>query len=339
MADYRVVTKMPLQGTNIYRRNRITVKYHFIKLVTGTDLSKRRIPVMMIDSGNPGPVIWMTACIHGDEIAGTVIIQELFKLLKREIQFGKVHAFPIVNPFGFEQKTRFVPYSREDLNRLFPGNERGSLGERIAAIIYNTIMDEHPDLVLDLHNDWIRSIPYTLLDKDFESSNDPQIVKRIKEYAFALGFPVIRDSEHLAGSLTGRLIQNGIPALTLELGASNYVNEKNIETGVNAIFGLLQSIGMVKQPVGTSPNHQAKMSNRILNYSQMPLSSTSGIIRFYTAAGETVQLGQMIARIYNVFGKKQESLHAVHDGLVLGCSDTSLSFPGFPVMAFGIDKT
>jgi predicted deacylase len=200
-------------------------------------------------------------------------------------------------------------------------------------------MDEHPDLVLDLHNDWIRSIPYTLLDQDYECSNDPEIVKRIKEYAFALGFPVIKDTEQLTGSLTGRLIQNGIPALTLELGASNYVNERNIETGVNAIFRLLQAIGMVKPAVGASQHNPAPGNNKILKYSQLPLSSTSGIIRFYTAAGETVQTGQMIARIYNVFGKKQESLHAKDDGLVLGCSDTSLSFPGFPVMAFGIDKT
>jgi predicted deacylase len=328
---------MLLRGKNKTKSGRITVRYHFIKLVTGTDLSKRRIPVMMVDSGNPGPVIWMTACIHGDEIAGTVIIQELFRLLKKEIQYGKVHAFPIVNPFGFEQKTRFVPYSREDLNRLFPGNERGSLGERIAAIIYNTIIDEQPDLVLDLHNDWIRSIPYTLLDQDYEFSTNPDMVKRIRDYAFALGFPVVKDTEHLAGSLTGRLIQNGIPALTLELGASNYVNEMNIETGATAIFRLLQSIGLVKQSVDLSPQDFTQTGNKILKYSQMPLSSTSGIIRFYTGAGETVKSGQMIARIYNVFGKKQESLLALDDGLVLGCSDTSLSFPGFPVMAFGIE--
>ena len=70
----------------------------------------------------------------------------------------------------------------------------------------------------------------------------------------------------------------------------------------------------------------------------MPLSSTSGIIRFLTSAGENIKSGQTVAKIYNAFGKLQEVLIAENDGLVLGCSDTSLAFPGFPVMAFGLTK-
>lgn len=69
-------------------------KYQFIQLVTGTDLSKRQIPLMIIDSGISDPIAWMTASIHGDEITGTVIIHELFRLLKRGIINGKVCAFP-----------------------------------------------------------------------------------------------------------------------------------------------------------------------------------------------------------------------------------------------------
>ena len=313
-------------------------KYQFIRLVTGTDLSKRRIPIMMIDSGNPGPCVWMTACIHGDEIAGTVIIQELFKLLKHEIRSGKVLAFPIVNPFGFEQKTRFIPYSREDLNRLFPGNVKGSLGERIAAIIFNKIIDDNPALVLDLHNDWIRSIPYTLFDQDFAIGPHPEIAERLKEYAFVLGFPVVLDTEQISGTLSGMLLEKGIPALTLELGASNYVSEINIEKGVLAILRLLRHIGILDIENEAKKIPDKHPSGELLTYSQLPLSSTSGIIRFYTGAGDQVKSGQVIAKIYNAFGKMQEVLRAKEDGLVLGCSDTSLAFPGFPVMAFGVDS-
>ena len=89
-----------------YRTKTIS-KYQFIRLVTGTDLSKRQIPLMIVDSGIPGPVIWMTACIHGDEISGTIIIQELFKILKSEIIKGKVYAFPgfPVMAFGIDPKS------------------------------------------------------------------------------------------------------------------------------------------------------------------------------------------------------------------------------------------
>ena len=42
--------------------------YSFKKIMTGSDLSRRRLPVMCATSGNPGPVVWLTACSHGDEV-------------------------------------------------------------------------------------------------------------------------------------------------------------------------------------------------------------------------------------------------------------------------------
>jgi predicted deacylase len=277
----------------------------------------------------------MTACIHGDEIAGTVIIQELFKLLRREIVLGKVFAFPIANPFGFEQKTRHIPYSKEDMNRLFPGNEKGSLGERIAAIIFQKIVDDSPMLVLDLHNDWIRSIPYVLIDRDYELLTNPATAAKLMDYAMEVDLPVVVDTDKISGTLSGMLLKTGIPALTLELGASNYVSESNIKEGVSAILKLLRHMGILKND--NSPDQPDQIAKRkdLLTYSQLPLSSTSGIIRFYTSPGTHVKSGQMIAKIFNAFGKLQEVLYAENDGLVLGCSDTSLAFPGFPVMAFG----
>ena len=246
-------------------------------------------------------------------------------------------AFPIVNPGGFEQVSRYLPYSSEDLNRLFPGNERGSLGERIAAIIFNKIVEDKPALVLDLHNDWIRSIPYTLLDRDYSIFSDQEAVNKLNDHAFILGFPVVVDNERIPGSLSGMLLKAGIPALTLELGASNYVSEINIERGVAAISRLFKDIGVLRNGQYDQTAERNMQERELLLYSQSPLSSTSGIIRFYTGAGDRVKKGQMIAKIYNAFGKMQEVLNAENDGLVLGCSDHSLAFPGFPVMAFGLD--
>jgi predicted deacylase len=117
------------------------------------------------------------------------------------------------------------------------------------------------------------------------------------------------------------------------------VSERNITNGVTAILKLLNHIGIIKRTDLNDSETISGKTREILLYSQLPLSSTSGIIRFYTGAGEKVKTGQMIAKIYNAFGKMREVLHAENDGLVLGCSDTSLAFPGFPVMAFGINSS
>ena len=84
---------------------------------------------------------------------------------------GELRAFPLMNPLGFDAGARHVTISEEDLNRSFPGNPQGTLAERIADIIFRSIEQTAPLIVLDLHNDWIRSIPYTVLDPPPEPVN------------------------------------------------------------------------------------------------------------------------------------------------------------------------
>ena len=78
------------------------------------------------------------------------------------------------------------------------------------------------------------------------------------------------------------------------------------------------------------------IERKILSYSAKPYSSTIGIIRFLVKPGQVVKKNQPIAKIYNTFGKLQETMQAGEDGIVLGHSDTSVAFPGKPIMSFGI---
>jgi predicted deacylase len=78
--------------------------------------------------------------------------------------------------------------------------------------------------------------------------------------------------------------------------------------------------------------------DEVLTFSDKPVSSASGVIRFLRKPGDTVKQGRPVARIYNPFGKLQQTVIAQEDGIVLGHSDSSVAFPGAPVMAFGIGK-
>lgn len=299
--------------------------------MTGSDLAKRRIPTMDMDSEKPGPLVWFTGCMHGDEIGGTVIIHELFKKLQKRLIRGRVMAFPLMNPFGFETSTRNI-ISEEDLNRSFPGNEKGTLAERIAAIIFREILNSKPSMVVDLHNDWNKSIPYALLDPASYKSVD----HKVEKLAQMTGLLQIVDTEKIHSSLTFNLIQEGIPALVLEMGESMTINEKNIEIGLQALWNILRNQEMVDDegPLYQYPLPE-EVQDKTLIYSCLPLSSTSGIIRFVRKPGEMVVKGQKIASVFNAFGKKIETISALQDGIVIGYSDSALSFPGSAVMAYG----
>jgi len=310
----------------------VEVEYSSIKILTGSDLSRRRLPFMFVKSVNPGPVIWLTACVHGDEVGGMVVIQEIFRKLKKEILKGAVYAFPLMNPMGFENSSRHITFSNEDLNRSFPGNENGSLAERIADRIFTQIKETSPFLVLDLHNDWKKSIPYVLLDPN---PGKEEAYERAEELSKKIGFPVVLDNVEVEKTLTYSLLKEGIPALAIELGESYYVNEKDVEHGFKAVWNLLSELGMVSPEEPLKVVISEKIKDRILTYSQQQVSLTSGIIRFLVKPGEIVKKGQSLARIYNAFGKLLETIRALEEGIVLGYADSAVAFPGSPVMAFG----
>ena len=292
---------------------------------------------MSVESANEGPVVWLTGCIHGDEVTGIVTIQEVFKKIQRQhLLRGTVHAFPLMNPIGFETGSRNITMSREDLNRSFPGNKDGSLAERIADKILTTIRETNPSLALDLHNDWMKSIPYTLIDS-CPGSPHRQAYETAKAVAGKSGFPVVLETDNVTRSLSYSLLQHGIPALTMELGESYVVNEKYVECGVKSVFAILDYMGMIEAKNDiVSPQVPNEFMKKPLKFSFGPVSSASGIIRFLAKAGDTVEKGQVVARIYSTFGKLQDTIRCDADGIVLGHSDSSVAFPGAPVMAFGV---
>ena len=321
-------------------KSSVKIHYSFMKIFTGSDLSHRRLPVMSAVSETPGPLIWLTACSHGDEVSGIVVIQEIFKNIRRRLLCGTVQSFPLMNPLGFEIGSRNISQSREDLNRSFPGNPSGSLGERIAHRIFKAITEEKPALVLDLHNDWIESIPYILLDHDPGDLNNTAYNDSICVSKKA-GLCLIVDTENIKRSLSYNLLLRNIPALTLELGKPNVVSEANVKYGLEAIWNILAHFGMV--------SHQDKPfqyplapgygQGRLLKYTDKPYGSKTGILRFMAKPGDVVKTGQRLARNVNAFGKLQETITAIEDAIVLGHSDSSAVFPGMPIIALGAPYT
>lgn len=317
------------------------MKFHhsFLKVLTGSELSRHRLPYMVAEAESPGPTIWLTAGCHGDEVGGMVVAQEVFRQLrKRPLKRGSLHAFPIMNPRGFEAGSRQITMSNEDLNRAFPGSSEGTLAERMAEKIFGTIIRSAPTFVVDLHNDWIRSIPYVVLDPPPQVASDAQR-QRVVAAAMSMGFAIVTESTAIRRTLSHSLTEHGVAALTVELGESYVVNENQVTLGVQAVFNVLEHFDVVEpdnQKISAAKIElPADVRAKELIYSCRPLSPDSGILRYLVKPGDQVRAGQPIAKIYNAFGRLQSTLLAEGDALVLGLSDSSVAFPGAPVMASG----
>jgi predicted deacylase len=182
----------------------------------------------------------------------------------------------------------------------------------------------------------MKSIPYTIIDPTPGNAHK-KAYEFSKKVAEKSGFLVVLDTEDTKRSFSYSLLEHDIAALTIELGESYVVNEKNVQYGVNSIMEILAYLEMVKEP-SEKFNFQPPEIDRgkTLRLSSLPVSSASGIIRFLARPGDFVKKGQAVAKIYNAFGKLLDTILTLNDGIVLGHSDSSVAFPGAPVMAFGI---
>lgn len=302
--------------------------------ITGLrDIIQRRMPVLVANSHQPGPVVCLTACLHGDEVGGTAIVHDVFAHLRQEgLKRGTVYAYPLVNSLGFENASRYITADGEDLNRCFPGEARGSMGRQIARRLFDTIVQTSPDLVIDLHNDWIRSVPYLLLDPPGEYRSKA-LYQYVLNLARATGVLLVEDTDVFdsqSNTLAGALIASGIAAFTLEAGGSFAVVEEGVAVGTGAVLSALATLGMIEY---TDRAEVPRAGSAPLRYTDRPLCTTSGLARFAVAPGEAIAQDQLLATVYSAFGSTEEKLRAGGPGFVLGVEDHARVLPGRAVVA------
>lgn len=297
------------------------------------DVIQRRIAVLTLDSGLSGPTVWLTGCLHGDEPGGAAIIHDVFKSVRANgISGGVLHALPLVNSMGFENVSRFINSDREDLNRCFPGNRKGTMGERFARRLFDLICDSKPDLVIDLHNDWIQSVPYVVLEPR-EHFKPARLRKATIDCARATGLLTVQESELSAATsrtLTGALIAAGVRAFTIEAGGACGIVESSTVIGTDAVLRVLNHLGVIES-AAVEESHPA--AAQVLEYTGRPYCTSSGLIRFAVTPGDQVKAEQVVARVFSAFGSVEETLRAESAGYVLGVADHARAVPGCEVIA------
>ncbi len=315
------------------------IKKDFIDLFTGIDLTKRRLPFMEADSGKPGPVISLSAAIHGDEVTGTAVIQKIFKLLETTpLKNGKILAFPILNPPAFENVTRHEPFDEADLNRLFGGDFEGSISERLAGTIFKKIMEVKPDYVIDLHTDSMNSIAYSIVDLP-SSLKDIGAFMESVAVAEQLGFKWALDTEKTAGfppenCLTGRLVYEGIPAVTIELGGPFLVIEDFKKQGLDALWKFIKALGML----GDKATFTTKtIPTKGFTFAERVRTQSTGIIEYKKKPGSLIKEGDVIGKVRDVFGETIEVIKSPVTGVLFSHEDQSATFPGQTLFTIAVE--
>lgn len=270
------------------------------QLVTGGDVS---LPVRVLHGREPGPVVWITGVIHGDEVLGVEVIrQALAGLSPRELR-GTILAVPVVNVLGFMSGNRYLP-DRRDLNRSFPGSARGSLASRIAHLLMTEVVSKC-EVGIDLHTaaDRRTNLPQIRADLD-----DP-VTRSLAE---AFGAPVMIHARLRDGSLRQAALDVGARVLLYEAGEIMRFDQEPIAVGVAGVRRVLAAMGMIDTPADVAVDCVESRSTGWVR------ARGTGILHLDVALGESVSAGDRLGRLSDTFGRHPRLVRADRAGIVIG---------------------
>jgi uncharacterized protein len=252
------------------------------------------LPIHTIRGEKPGPVLGLSALVHGDEIIGAEILRRVYSRLDESELAGVVKMLPVSNPLAFESTTRNTPLDMNNLNRLFPGSESGWVTEQIAHTMVKNFLDDI-EVYIDLHSGGATPIvDYVYIQNDEELSR-------------AFNFPVLyRPAHPYEGTTATYTTQKGIPSVTVEVGGGpNY--EKDIERGVEGIFNCMRKLNMLPGEVVPPPEQKVMTEIQIIR----PRHGGLMVPEFdFSAVGTVIEGKQVLARTYNP--RTFEELEVIH---------------------------
>lgn len=280
---------------------RVTVDLPMARLYTHSEVT---LPVHVVHGRQAGPTLFVSAAIHGDEINGVEIIRRLLKSKSVAKIKGTLLAVPVVNPFGFIQRSRYLP-DRRDLNRSFPGSAKGSLASRIAHLFMEEIVRRSTHGI-DIHtgSNFRSNLPQ--IRTCCEDEEDLRLAK-------AFGAPMIIHSAIRDGSLRHAVAEKGIPVLLYEAGEALYFNEAAIRTGVRGVLKVMRAIGML--PKSRTQTSQEPIISEKTSWVR---ASRSGVFYKQVTLGNLARRGDILGVINDPLGEEKESVVAPFTGVVIG---------------------
>src|SRR5918996_1104492 len=135
-----------IAGVRVTRGRRPLVGARAARLPTPPRLN---LPIMVLNGQRPGPRLWLSAVVHGDELNGLEIVRRVLEVVRPRQLAGTLLAVPVVNVFGMVTETRYLP-DRRDLNRSFPGSANGSVAAQLAHLFMTNVVAAC-DMGIDLH--------------------------------------------------------------------------------------------------------------------------------------------------------------------------------------------
>ena len=263
------------------------------------------LPVHVVHGEKAGPVLFLSAVVHGDEILGAEIVRRVIRHRALASIAGTLLAVPVVNAFGLISHSRYMP-DRRDLNRSFPGSDHGSLASIVADLFMREVVMKS-DYGIDLHT---AAQHRTNLPQIRIAPDEPDLL----HMAEAFGPPVILISKLREGTLRQCARDQGVKVLLYEGGEALRFDEIAIRAGVIGILRVMKWLNMIA-PANIT---RSKVPPAISTASAWLRAPEGGLLRAAPLTGDLVDKGEVIGEISDPFGERAVQVIAPENGIIIG---------------------
>jgi predicted deacylase len=281
------------------------------------------VPLMVARGQQEGPVLGLTAALHGDELNGVSVIQRLFADLEVEQLAGTVVAIPVVNIPGFFRQQRLFVDGR-DLNHLMPGKEFGNASEVYANRLVDRFLKKL-DFLLDLHTASRGRVNSYYVRADMSQEITRQL-------ALLQNPQLIVHNPPNDGTFRGVADDMDIPAITLEVGNPSVYQKRLIRSGLVGVHNVLSHLKMTDDEI-VNPEKPVIICKR----SYWIYTKKGGLLHVHVDLLERIKKGALIASLRDVFGRVIDVYHAPEDGVVIGKSTNPVNQSGGRILHLGIE--
>lgn len=283
------------------------------------------IPVIINRAKLSGPVVLITAGIHGDEVNGVEIVRQIIAKKFNRPQRGTIICVPVLNIFGFLNSSRMFPDGR-DLNRSFPGSKNGSLASRFAYNITKELIP-HVDIVMDFHTGGAQrfNAPQIRIDKNEKES---------VALANAFDPPFIVYSPNVSKTFRATCSRMKKNYILFEGGKSLDTDRNVMHEGVQGILKVLEHLEMLDDSF-VKPSGDRKVV--YISKTRWVRASHSGLLHPKTKCGVFVEAGQLIATITDPYGSSRFKIKSPTSGYVINVNQSPLVYQGDAIFHISTD--
>ena len=328
--------RISIGGVELGPRDKVFAELKVSTLSTGSELS---IPFAVVTGPEPGPVLYVGAGSHGDEVTSMLVAMRVARTIgPDDLRRGALVIAPMHNPLAVFRKRRWGIVDNLDMNRVWPGDPEGNISEVITHRIFSELVMKS-DYALDLHTAASdgENVPHAILppegvftprsDRSYAAREDvTPSMARYFGVRFATRSRVREEKErkyyqYVYGELHVAATMHGVPTIVVELGEGGRLSRSAYQLGYSGVLNVARYIGVLR---GEPEEHPEPVM--LKGPFKAVRAPCGGIVTMEVSPGDRVSQGDVVA-VLDAFWEQIEVRSPI-DGYVVRVRRYAVVEPG-----------